>query len=87
MLKEIGICFMFAPYYHSAMKYAAPVRKDLGARPSSISWVLLSPPDANMQLLGVYDENLVEPLARVLCNLVSRRPWWCMGMMVWMKYP
>ena len=70
MLKEIGICFMFAPYYHSAMKYAAPVRKDLGARTIfNILGPLASPADANMQLLGVYDENLVEPLARVLCNL------------------
>ncbi len=70
ILKEIGICFMFAPYYHSAMKYAAPVRKDLGARTIfNILGPLASPADANMQLLGVYDENLVEPLARVLCNL------------------
>jgi len=70
ILKEIGICFMFAPYYHSAMKHAAPVRKELGARTIfNILGPLASPADANMQLLGVYDENLVEPLARVLCNL------------------
>lgn len=70
ILKEIGICFMFAPYYHSAMKYAAPVRKELGARTVfNILGPLSSPADATLQLLGVYDENLVEPLARVLCNL------------------
>jgi len=70
ILKEIGICFMFAPYYHSSMKYAAPVRKELGVRTVfNILGPLSSPADANYQLLGVYDENLVEPLARVLSNL------------------
>jgi anthranilate phosphoribosyltransferase len=70
ILKEIGICFMFATYYHSSMKYAAPVRKELGVRTIfNILGPLASPADANLQLLGVYDENLVEPLARVLSNL------------------
>ena len=70
ILKEIGICFMFAPYYHSSMKYAAPVRKELGVRTIfNILGPLASPANANYQLLGVYDENLVEPLARVLSNL------------------
>jgi len=70
ILKEIGICFMFAPYYHSSMKYAAPVRKELGVRTIfNILGPLSNPANANLQLLGVYDENLVEPLARVLCNL------------------
>lgn len=70
ILKEIGICFMFAPNYHSSMKYAAPVRKELGVRTIfNILGPLASPADVNMQLLGVYDENLVEPLARVLSNL------------------
>jgi len=70
ILKEIGICFMFAPYYHSSMRYAAPVRKELGARTIfNILGPLSSPAAANYQLLGVYDENLVEPLARVLSNL------------------
>jgi len=70
ILKEIGICFMFAPYYHSSMKYAAPVRKELGVRTIfNILGPLASPANANYQLLGVYDENLVEPLARVLLNL------------------
>lgn len=70
ILKEIGMCFMFAPYYHSSMKYAAPVRKELGVRTVfNILGPLSSPANANCQLLGVYDENLVEPLARVLSNL------------------
>lgn len=74
ILKEIGICFMFAPYYHSSMKYAAPVRKELGVRTIfNILGPLSSPADANLQLLGVYDENLVEPMARVLANLGVKR--------------
>lgn len=74
LLKEIGICFMFANLYHSSMKYAAPVRKELGVRTIfNILGPLSSPAAANLQLLGVYDENLVEPLARVLANLGVKR--------------
>jgi anthranilate phosphoribosyltransferase len=74
ILKEIGICFLFAPKYHSSMKYAAPVRKELGVRTIfNILGPLSSPANANLQLLGVYDENLVEPLARVLANLGVKR--------------
>lgn len=74
ILKEIGLCFMFAPYYHSSMKYAAPVRKELGVRTIfNILGPLASPAQANLQLLGVYDENLVEPMARVLANLGVKR--------------
>ncbi|MDF2905303.1 MAG: trpD [Herbinix sp.] len=74
ILKEIGICFLFAPLYHSSMKYAAPVRRELGVRTIfNILGPLSSPADANLQLLGVYDENLVEPMARVLVNLGVKR--------------
>jgi len=74
ILKEIGICFLFAPLYHSSMKYAAPVRKELGVRTIfNILGPLSSPANANLQLLGVYDENLVEPMARVLANLGVKR--------------
>ena len=74
ILKEIGICFLFAPIYHSSMRYAAPVRKELGVRTIfNILGPLSSPANANMQLLGVYDENLVEPMARVLANLGVKR--------------
>ncbi|HBL84985.1 MAG: anthranilate phosphoribosyltransferase [Clostridiales bacterium GWF2_38_85] len=74
ILNEIGICFMFAPTYHASMKYAAPVRRELGVRTIfNILGPLANPAGANMQLLGVYDENLVEPLARVLANLGVKR--------------
>lgn len=74
VLREAGICFMFAPVYHASMKYAAPVRKDLGVRTIfNILGPLANPAGANLQLLGVYDENLVEPLARVLANLGVKR--------------
>ncbi len=74
ILKEIGICFLFAPVYHSSMKYAAPVRRELGVRTIfNILGPLSSPANANLQLLGVYDENLVEPMAKVLSNLGVKR--------------
>ncbi len=70
LLKEIGICFLFAQNYHIAMKYVAPVRKELGIRTVfNILGPLTNPAGANMQLLGVYDEELVEPMAQVLYNL------------------
>ncbi|MGV8906442.1 MAG: anthranilate phosphoribosyltransferase [Acetobacterium sp.] len=73
-LDEIGICFMFAPTYHASMKYAGPVRKELGIRTIfNILGPLSNPAGANMQLLGVYDENLVEPLANVLNKLNVKR--------------
>lgn len=74
VLEDTGMCFLFAPLYHSSMKYAAPVRKELGTRTIfNILGPLANPAAANMQLLGVYDENLVEPLARVLNNLGVKR--------------
>lgn len=74
LLREIGICFLYAPMYHSSMKHAAPVRKELGVRTVfNILGPLSSPANANLQLLGVYDENLVEPMARVLANLGVKR--------------
>jgi anthranilate phosphoribosyltransferase len=70
MLKEIGLCFLFAQNYHIAMKYVAPVRRELGIRTIfNILGPLANPAGANMQLLGVYEEKLVEPMARVLFNL------------------
>lgn len=74
ILKKIGICFMFAQSYHSSMKYVAPVRKELGIRTVfNILGPLTNPAGANMQLLGVYDESLVELLAKVLVNLGVKR--------------
>ncbi|MDD3251949.1 MAG: anthranilate phosphoribosyltransferase [Lachnospiraceae bacterium] len=74
LLKKIGICFLFAQNYHIAMKYVAPVRKELGIRTIfNILGPLANPAGANMELMGVYDEMLVEPLARVLTNLGVKR--------------
>ena len=70
LLKEIGICFMFAQNYHIAMKYVAPIRRELAIRTVfNILGPLTNPAGATMELMGVYDRELVEPLAQVLCNL------------------
>jgi len=74
VLDETGMCFMMAQVYHSAMKHVAHVRRELGVRTIfNILGPLANPAGANMQLLGVYDENLVEPMARVLLNLGVKR--------------
>ena len=70
LLGKIGICFLFAQNYHIAMKYVAPIRKKLGIRTVfNILGPLSDPAGANMELMGVYDEALVEPLAQVMANL------------------
>ena len=70
ILDRINFCFLFAQNYHIAMKYVAPVRKELGIRTIfNILGPLVNPAGANMQLLGVYDEDLIEPMAHVLSNL------------------
>ncbi len=69
-LKEHNICFLFAQNYHIAMKYVASVRKELAIRTIfNILGPLTNPAGATMQVLGVYDKELVEPLAKVLNNL------------------
>lgn len=74
VLEETGMCFMFAPNHHTSMKYAAPVRKEIGARTIfNILGPLSNPASATTQLMGVYDEKLLLPLARVLSNLGVRR--------------
>lgn len=74
LLNKIGICFLFAQNYHIAMKYVAPVRKELGIRTVfNVLGPLSNPAGANIELMGVYDEELVEPLARVLDNLGVKR--------------
>lgn len=73
ILKEANICFLFAQNYHLAMKYVAPVRKELGIRTVfNILGPLTNPAGASMQLLGVYEEELIEPMAQVLSNLGVR---------------
>ena len=70
LLGKIGICFLFAQNYHIAMKCVAPIRKELGIRTVfNILGPLSNPAGANMELMGVYDEALVEPLAQVMANL------------------
>ena len=74
LLEKIGICFLFAQNYHIAMKYVAPIRRELGIRTVfNILGPLSNPAGANMELMGVYDEQLVEPLARVMANLGVKR--------------
>lgn len=70
ILDKAGICFLFAQKYHSAMKYVAPVRKTLGIRTIfNILGPLANPANATFQVMGVYDEALVEPLSDVLARL------------------
>lgn len=74
LLEEVGICFFFAQKYHTSMKYVGPIRKELGFRTVfNILGPLTNPGSPKMQLLGVYDEYLAEPLAQVLINLGVRR--------------
>ena len=74
VLNALDICFMFAPTYHASLKYAAPVRREIKERTIfNILGPLANPAGATLQLLGVYDENLVEPLANVLSNLGAKR--------------
>ncbi|WRS26227.1 anthranilate phosphoribosyltransferase [Oscillospiraceae bacterium MB08-C2-2] len=74
VLEKTGICFLFAPVYHASMKHAAPVRREMGARTIfNILGPMANPASATIQLLGVYDEKLVEPLAQVLANLGVKR--------------
>lgn len=74
LLKEVGMCFFFAQKYHNSMKYVGAVRKELGFRTVfNILGPLTNPGTPSMQLLGVYDDYLVEPLAQVLIDLGIRR--------------
>ncbi|MBP5624590.1 MAG: anthranilate phosphoribosyltransferase [Lachnospiraceae bacterium] len=74
LLDEVGMCFFFAQKYHTSMKYVGAIRKELGFRTVfNILGPLTNPGTPKMQLLGVYDEYLVEPLAQVLVNLGVKR--------------
>ena len=74
LLHEVGICFFFAQMYHSSMKYVGAIRRELGFRTVfNILGPLTNPGSPSMQLLGVYDEYLVAPLAQVLINLGIKR--------------
>ncbi len=74
LLREAGMCFFFAQKYHTSMKYVGAIRKELGFRTVfNILGPLTNPASPSMQLLGVYDEYLVEPLAQVLSSLGVKR--------------
>ena len=74
LLNEAGMCFFFAQKYHTSMKYVGPIRKELGVRTVfNILGPLTNPGKPTMQLLGVYDEYLVEPLSQVLVSLGVKR--------------
>lgn len=74
LLEKTGMCFLMAQTFHSSMKYVAKVRKELGIRTIfNILGPLANPARARYELIGVYDENLVEPMARVLANLGVKR--------------
>ncbi len=81
LLDEVGMCFFFAQMYHTSMKYVGAIRKELGFRTVfNILGPLTNPGSPTMQLLGVYDEYLIEPLARVLISMGVKR-----GMVVYGK--
>lgn len=74
LLNEVGMCFLFAQKYHTSMKYVGAIRKELGFRTVfNILGPLTNPASPSTQLLGVYDEYLVEPLAQVLISLGLKR--------------
>ena len=74
LLREVGMCFFFAQKYHTSMKYVGAIRKELGFRTVfNILGPLTNPASPKMQLLGVYDGYLVEPLAQVLISLGVKR--------------
>lgn len=74
LLRNAGICFLFAQKYHGAMKHVGPIRKELGIRTIfNILGPLTNPAKATLQIMGVYDESMLEPMARVLSNLGVRK--------------
>ena len=74
LLEEVGLCFFFAQKYHPAMKYVGAIRRELGFRTVfNILGPLTNPASPEYFLLGVYDEYLVEPVAKVLDKLGVKR--------------
>lgn len=70
ILEDIGFCFLFAQHYHSAMKYVAPIRKEIGIKTIfNIAGPLSNPAKLNTTLMGVYDKKLFQPLSQTLLKL------------------
>lgn len=81
LLKDVGITFLFAQKYHTAMKYVGPIRKELGIRTVfNILGPLTNPANADLQVMGVYCEELVEPMAHVLHKMGVKRGMVVFGM-------
>ncbi len=75
-LDQAGICFLFAPAYHGAMRHVTPVRAELGFRTIfNVMGPLSNPAGAKRQVVGVYDPRLIEPLAEVLGRLGATHAW------------
>lgn len=75
-LNQAGICFIYAPLYHKAMRHVAPVRQELGIRTIfNLLGPLANPASPKLQLLGVYDKALLVPMAEVLRALGSHAAW------------
>jgi len=80
-IEEIGLAFLFAPIYHPAMKNVIRQRREIGVRTIfNLLGPLSNPAGANYQLMGVYDPNLVEPMAKVLSSLGIERAYVVHGM-------
>ncbi|HEX4533796.1 MAG TPA: anthranilate phosphoribosyltransferase [Rhizomicrobium sp.] len=75
-LKEAGLCFMFAPTHHTAMKFVAPVRKELAFRTVfNLLGPICNPAKVKRQLLGVYSEEWIEPVSNALAMLGAEKAW------------